>query len=86
MDENSLLIKRLRFQSWHRGTRELDLILGQFADQFLKSMTAEQHSEYALLLEENDADLWDWISGALTLPRDKKGILLEQIRKFYLKD
>ena len=27
--------KRLRFRAWHRGTREMDLLVGSFADAHL---------------------------------------------------
>ena len=33
--------KRLRYRSWHRGMKEMDLILGRFADRALATMTAE---------------------------------------------
>lgn len=75
-------LKRLYYQSWHRGTREMDLILGQFADQFLATMSPEHQVEYALLLEESDSDLWGWVSGSSAIPLDKKGGLLEQIKAF----
>ncbi len=84
MNEISPFLKRLYYQSWHRGTREMDLILGRFSDQFLETMTSEQQAEYAFLLEESDSDLWGWISGNLTIPSDKKSSLLERIRDFYL--
>jgi antitoxin CptB len=54
---------RLRFRSWHRGTREIDLILGSFADKHLHAFTPEQMDCYEALLQENDPDLYDWITG-----------------------
>eukprot|EP01037_Dinobryon_pediforme_P014684 gene14685-14808_t len=49
--------------SWHRGTRELDLILGEFSDKHLSTFSEKEVDEYALILKENDLDLWQWISG-----------------------
>ncbi len=55
--------KRLLFRSWHRGTRESDLILGRFAEAHLAGFDAGQLDRYEALLECSDADLFDWVSG-----------------------
>lgn len=55
--------ERLRFRSWHRGTREMDLLLGSFADAHLYAFTPEQLDRYEALLLESDPDLYDWITG-----------------------
>lgn len=55
--------KRLRFRSWHRGTRELDLILGHFADAHLGHMSADQLDRYEALLGNADPEIYRWISG-----------------------
>jgi antitoxin CptB len=60
--------KRLLFRSWHRGTRESDLILGRFADAHLAGFDRAQLDRYEALLECADADLFDWVSGQATPP------------------
>jgi len=60
--------KRLAFRSWHRGTRESDLILGRFADAHLAGFNDGQLDRYEALLECADADLFDWITGRAALP------------------
>jgi antitoxin CptB len=55
--------KRLSFRSWHRGTRESDLILGRFADAHLAEFDGAQLSRYEALLDCPDADIFDWVSG-----------------------
>ena len=60
--------KRLLFRSWHRGTRESDLILGGFADAHLAGFDAGQLDRYEALLECSDVDLFDWITGRATPP------------------
>ena len=56
--------KRLRFRSWHRGTRELDLMLGRFADRHMDSLTAEQLDRFEALIAQPDPNIYRWISGA----------------------
>ncbi len=60
--------KRLLFRSWHRGTRETDLILGRFAEAHLAGFDEAQLDRYEDLLECNDADLFDWVSGRTAPP------------------
>jgi antitoxin CptB len=60
--------KRLLFRSWHRGTRESDLILGRFADFELTRFDEAQLDLYEALLDCSDADIFDWVSGRTPLP------------------
>ena len=55
--------KRLLFRSWHRGTREMDLILGRFADANLAAMDRGQLDRYGRLLENSDPDIYNWLVG-----------------------
>jgi antitoxin CptB len=55
--------KRLRFRSQHRGTKEMDLILGAFAEHHLVAFDAAEMDEYEKLLELDDSDLWSWVVG-----------------------
>ena len=62
--------KRLSFRSWHRGTRESDLVLGRFADAHLPQFDDDQLGRYEALLECADADLFDWITGRAAPPAE----------------
>ena len=55
--------KRLLFRSWHRGTREMDLLLGRFAERNLATFSRRQVDLYEALLEYSDNDLYDWMAG-----------------------
>lgn len=72
--------KRLLFRSWHRGTREADLILGSFAETHLGALDSAQLDRYEALLEVPDAEIFDWISGRASPPpehdHDVTGLLL----------
>ena len=60
--------KRLKFRSAHRGMQETDLLLGRFAESHLESLNEEQLDRFEALLEENDNDLFNWISRREALP------------------
>jgi antitoxin CptB len=55
--------RRLYFRSWHRGTREADLVLGSFADAHLAQFDDSELDCYEALLDCVENDLLDWILG-----------------------
>ena len=61
-------LKRLRLRSWRRGIREMDLILGGWADARLAGLDGSDLDLYEALLAENDHDLYGWITGRETAP------------------
>lgn len=74
-------LKRMAMRSWRRGTKEMDLILGPWADAHLAGLDAARLQVYDRLLEENDQDLMAWILGQATPPAAIAG-LLEEIAAF----
>lgn len=73
-------LRRLKMRSWRRGMKEMDLILGHYADGPLASLPAADLDAYEVVLEENDQDLYRWITasingGADTGPAALQGIL-----------
>ncbi len=71
--------KKLLFRSWHRGIREMDLILGGFADRAIASLTERELDQYEHLLEVQDADLLSWITGQTRAPADFDTSILRKI-------
>jgi antitoxin CptB len=63
MDEIETLRRRLRYQSAHRGTKELDILLGRFADAHLDTLDAAGLQIYATLLEVEETTLYGWLTG-----------------------
>lgn len=65
MTDRDIRIRRLTMRSWRRGTREMDLILGPFADRHLATLNESEMDVFELLLAENDQDLYPWITARL---------------------
>ena len=80
-EELAMRLRRLRYRAWHRGTKEMDLILGPYADACLASMPADKLDLYDALLEENDQDLLPWVLGQRPAP-DHLAPLLAEIADF----
>jgi antitoxin CptB len=73
-------IKRLKFRSWHRGTREMDLLLGSFADAHLTAFTPDELDQYEALLLQSDPDLYGWITGSENPPADFAHGVMQKLR------
>ena len=61
-------LKRLAMRSWRRGMKEMDLVLGPYADAHLAAMSGDDLALYDLLLDENDQDLLPWVLGQSVAP------------------
>lgn len=61
-EEPATRLKRLHMRSWRRGMKEMDLILGHFADDRLAGLDRDQLAAYERLLSENDQDLYLWVT------------------------
>ena len=53
--------KRLLIRSWRRGTKELDLILGQFSEKNLNKLKMPELNLYEQFLSNDDYLIYDWI-------------------------
>lgn len=73
--------KRLIFRSEHRGTKEMDLLMGSFARQHLGMMSEEEVDAYEALMENNDPDLYNWITQAEPVPAEWQGPLMARLQK-----
>lgn len=60
--------KRILFRSWHRGTREMDLLMGQFAQTAIDSMSEADLDDFEALIELPDRDLFAWLATAEPVP------------------
>ncbi len=73
--------KRARFRAWHRGMREMDLILGRFADTHLAQLDDSDLAEFEAILEILDRDLFQWIMGEKPTPAAFDTPLFARIRQ-----
>jgi len=74
--------KRLLFRCWHRGTREMDLILGRFADAEIASLTEHEMAELERLIEVPDPDLYAALTGDVPPAPEYANGLFDRIKSF----
>jgi antitoxin CptB len=76
--------RRLLFRSWHRGTREADLIMGRFADAHIGTLTDAELDEYEHLLDALETELLAWLTGAGRVPAQHDTAMFRKLRAFHL--
>lgn len=79
MDRETRL-KRLRFRSWHRGTKEADLLIGGFFDRHGEGWNDDDIALFESLLEEQDVDIMAWAMGTDTAPERYRGTILDALK------
>ena len=82
-DATEVRRRRLRFRSWHRGTKELDLLLGPFADACLAGMDVAALDQYEAVLQVPDPDIYNWIVQREPVPDADRSPVLDRIIEFH---
>jgi antitoxin CptB len=75
--------RRLRYRAWRRGTREMDLVTGRFADATLSAMSSQELDVFESLLEAPDPDLFAWLVGQAPVPQEYDSDLFRRLVKFH---
>ncbi len=78
--------RKLLFRAWHRGMREVDLIMGRFADAAIAQLTDDELAQFERLLEVPDRDVLAWITGEWEVPPEYDTPLYRRLRDFHLTD
>jgi antitoxin CptB len=75
--------RRLLFRCWHRGIREMDLVLGRFADAQVASLTDRELDELELWLDVPDQQIFAWVNGMEPVPANYDTALFRRLRDFH---
>jgi antitoxin CptB len=76
------LRRKLGFRAWHRGTLEADLLIGTFADQHLADFADRELRQFERLLNENDPEIDDWMTGRQLVPKEHDNGVMALLRQF----
>jgi len=60
--------KRLVFRAWHRGIREMDLLLGHYADKHINTLNEEKLQALEHIMSYEDSDLLCFFTGEIAIP------------------
>jgi antitoxin CptB len=81
-EDFAVRIRRLKYRSMHRGTKELDLLLGSFAQAELDRMTPQEIADYEAILEANEHDIYLWLTGREPIPPEHDNAVMARILSF----
>jgi antitoxin CptB len=82
-DELAVRRRKVKFRSWHRGMREMDLIMGRFADAYVDAMGPAELDDYERLMEVPDPELFGCVLTDEPLPADLDSPMLRRLREFH---
>ena len=77
--------RRLLFRAWRRGVREMDLIVGRFADDRIDKFDATELDQFERLIELPNAELYAWIIGDAAIPAEHDTPVLRQLIAFHVR-
>jgi antitoxin CptB len=75
--------RQILFRAWHRGMREMDLIMGRFADAQIDQLSDEELVDFEQLIEVTDRDLLGWITGEIETPSNYDTPLFRRLKSFH---
>ncbi len=75
--------RRLLFRAWHRGTREMDLMMGRFCDSELAGLPESDIDDLEALMDAPDPSVFAWLSGEQPVPADHDCPVFHKIRAFH---
>ena len=76
--------RRVLFRSWHRGIREMDLVLGRFADDNIDRLSDEELTVYEALMEVPDRDLLRWVTDEAPVPPNYDTPVFRRVKSFHM--
>ncbi|WP_349371860.1 succinate dehydrogenase assembly factor 2 [Salinarimonas sp.] len=75
--------RKILFRSWHRGIREMDLLMGRFADSEIGTLTDGELDQFEALIEVPDRDLFRWLTGEDETPSNYDTPLFRRLKDFH---
>ena len=78
--------RRTLFRAWHRGIREMDLIMGRFADAEIGDLSEAELGLFEGLIEVPDRDLFRWLTGEDPVPENYDTAVFRRLKAFHRHD
>ena len=75
--------KKILFRAWHRGIKEMDIVLGTFADAHLETLSDDDLDVLEHLMSAPDRELFKWISGEEPTPENYQSDIMDRIITFH---
>jgi antitoxin CptB len=83
LNNRDIYLKQLIYRSWHRGCKETDILLGDFAKAQLAGLSDRDLQDYEKILEASDNDVYEWIAAKSPVPSYVNAGLIKKIQTFH---
>ena len=83
MTNKEILKKQIIYRSMHRGTKEMDLLLGNFVKKHINELNSTELKDLALLLFTEDEVIYKWYfekNSDNTIPITKVSTMLKNFK------
>ena len=74
--------RRILVRAWRRGIREMDLVIGGFADAEIADLSIAELDQLELLMAEEDADIFRWVTGEAETPERFRTAVFDRMRAY----
>jgi antitoxin CptB len=75
--------RKLLIRAWRRGVREMDLIVGRFADVHIDKFDDAGLDDFERLIEAGNSELYAWVVGTESAPAHYDTAVLAQLKAFH---
>ena len=82
MKNRSNYIKKLIYRSKYTGTRETDILLGDFAENYINNLNNDELLAYQKLLDSGDPRIWRLSIDIETTNSEKENLIIQMIKKY----
>jgi antitoxin CptB len=82
-DDLAMRRRRALYRATHRGSKELDFLLGRFAEQEVERMTLAEIGILERLIEAPDPDIAVSLFGGQSLGESELDELMRRLRRFH---
>ena len=82
MENRSNFIKKLIYRSKYTGTRETDILLGDFAENYINNLNDDELLAYQTLLDSGDPRIWRLSIDIETTNSEKEKLIIKMIKKY----
>ena len=60
--------KKIIYKASHRGSKEMDILLGNFINKYVELFNKNELHQFDLILDIDDEDIYQWILGKRDIP------------------
>ena len=82
MNDLRTLQKKLQFKSSHRGSKEMDILLGSFVEKYIKLFNEGELQMLEAILELDDNDIYRYALDKVTIPKEIDNRVMHLLKDF----